>query len=61
MLAPAELVQQIRQMRRQIGFDWAQILLQPFADSVANRPACLVVDEFVAAVDSAVHGQFRVA
>jgi hypothetical protein len=57
----AQLSHEVGQMGRQLGFDRRQALLQAFANGVADRPTGLVVDEFEAAVDSAIHGEIHVA
>ena len=36
----------------------AHALLQPFADGVADRATGLVIDFFVVAIDSWIHGTF---
>jgi hypothetical protein len=36
-----------------------QVLLQPFADGIADRPTRLAIDLFALVGDSAVHGEFR--
>ena len=52
--APAQLFHQLLQMGWERGFG-THVLLQPFADGVADRPRSLVVDWFEIAVDSAIH------
>ena len=42
-VAPAELFHELPHFPRQLGFR-AQALLQPFADRVADRARCLVID-----------------
>jgi hypothetical protein len=39
VVAPAQFIHQPRQVGRQLQLARAQILLQPFADRVADRPA----------------------
>ena len=55
VVAAAQFVDELAQTRRQVSIG-AQALLQPFADSVADRYACLVIDLFDIAVDSGFHG-----
>ena len=45
VVAAAQFVDELAQTRRQFSLG-AQALLQPFADGVADRHACLVIDLF---------------
>src|SRR5438105_2841597 len=54
VVAAAQLIDELAQTRRQFGVG-AQALLQPSADGVTDRRACLVIDLFDIAVDSAIH------
>src|SRR5258705_362481 len=54
-VAPSQLVDQLPQRLRQLGFR-AQALLQPVADGIADRAGCLVIDWFVIAAILSIHG-----
>jgi hypothetical protein len=58
---PAQFVHQVPEARGQARIFGTQVLLQPFAYRVADRPAGLVINRFAAVVDSAVHEEFRLA
>jgi hypothetical protein len=54
VVAATQFIDKLAQTRRQVGIG-AQALLQPFADGVADRHACLVIDLFEIIVDSCIH------
>ena len=54
IVAAAQLIDKLAQTRRQFGVG-TQVLLQPFADGVADRHAGLVIDPFETVIDSAIH------
>jgi hypothetical protein len=58
-VAPAQFVHQVLEIGRQARGLRAKALLQPFADSVADRAAGVTVDRFAIVGDSAVHDEFR--
>ena len=55
VVAAAQLINELAQTRRKFALG-AQVLLQPFADGVADRHACPVIDLFDIAGDSGFHG-----
>ena len=55
VVAPAQFVDEFAQPRREIVLG-VQALLQPFADGVADRYACFMIDLFDIAVVSGFHG-----
>src|SRR5260370_24221607 len=55
VLEPSQFIHQALQRRRQRSLG-AHALLQPFANDVADRSAGLVIDFFVVAIDSWIHG-----
>jgi len=44
-VAPAQLIEELSQRLRQLGLR-PHVLLQPFADGIADRARCLVIDLF---------------
>jgi hypothetical protein len=59
VILPLQLVHQISQMARQFGILRAKVLLQPFADGTADRPAGRPIHLLAALVDSVGHRRFR--
>src|SRR5581483_9218357 len=59
LLQPAQLIEELAQPGRQVGTLRPQILLQPFAHGIADRPAGLVVHLLAAIGFGANHGGFR--
>jgi hypothetical protein len=55
VLTPSQFIHQALQRWRQRSLG-ADALLQPFANGVADRAAGLVIDFFVIAIDSGIHG-----
>ena len=55
VVVAAQFVDELAQTRRKFGLG-AQASLQPFADGVADRHACPVIDLFDFVVDSGIHG-----
>ncbi|MBR1224282.1 MULTISPECIES: hypothetical protein [unclassified Bradyrhizobium] len=58
VLAPAELIDQLLQSGREFGFR-THILLQAFADGIADRLRSPVIDLLENGIDSAIHGEFQ--
>jgi hypothetical protein len=54
IVAAVQLIDELAQTRRQFGLG-VQALLQPFADGVADRHACPVIDLFYIVIDSTIH------
>jgi hypothetical protein len=59
IVLPAEFVQKVAQLGRQLGAFGTQILLQPFTHGIADRPAGLAVHLLAAFGLIANHGGFR--
>jgi hypothetical protein len=56
-LLPAQFIDQMLQVGGEERF-WTHVLLQPFTDGIADRPACPVIQLIEIVVDSAIHDRF---
>jgi hypothetical protein len=61
VVLPSQRIHQVPEAGRQLGIFRAKVLLQPFADGTADRPAGAAIDLFAAFVDSVGHRGFRFA
>ena len=59
LIASAQFVDEMLQMRRMVGRVGAKNLLETLAHGIADRSAGLAIDWFAVVGDSAIHGWFR--